>query len=360
MTNRAQQAKADEKAKASREARPRPDPPRGRRAGARRSPRSSASPATIRPASSVPLRPATVEDRRRLEAVRLYTAARGLEDRGLWTDAVALLQEASKLDPDSVAIARRLAKIYIGALGRPDLAIAVRPSRPRDRAGRYRDPLQAGGLLFASGASPRPPRRSSRRSWPTPSSPRIRPGRLVAEFELGRLYSTRLKQLDKAADAFAKVIEDLDDKSANRLSPGEQHRILGNDPATAYLNFGMIFLAAKRDELVVKAFERGLVYDEDNPQIALLLAETLLRLHKPRAGPGAGRPRHPASAAGRRGVRPAGQGAQGAGPREGDHAAARGGRPSATARTCRSSTSWPIATARPARSRRPRPCTSRC
>src|SRR5579883_458235 len=73
------------------------------------------------PRPSLPLRPATVEDRRRQEATRLYTAARGLEDRGLWTDAVALLQEALKLDPDSVAIARRLSKIYIGALGRPDL-----------------------------------------------------------------------------------------------------------------------------------------------------------------------------------------------------------------------------------------------
>ncbi len=74
------------------------------------------------PRPSVPLRPATVDDRRRLEATRLYTAARAMEDRGLWSDAVDLLQQASKLDPDSVAIARRLAKIYVGALGRPDLA----------------------------------------------------------------------------------------------------------------------------------------------------------------------------------------------------------------------------------------------
>ena len=46
------------------------------------------------------------------------------------------------------------------------------------------------------------------------------------------------------------MIEDLDDKSANRLSPVELNRILGNDPSSAYLNFGLIFLAAKRDDLV--------------------------------------------------------------------------------------------------------------
>ncbi len=106
------------------------------------------------------------------------------------------------------------------------------------------------------------------------------PGRLLAEYELGRLYSGRLHQTDKAADAFAKVLDGLDDRSANRLSPLDQFRILGNDPATAYLNFGLVFLAAKRYELAVKALERGLVYDEDNSQISLVLADTLLKLNR--------------------------------------------------------------------------------
>ena len=34
-----------------------------------------------------------------------------------------VLQEALKLEPDSIAVARRLSRIYIGALGRPDLAL---------------------------------------------------------------------------------------------------------------------------------------------------------------------------------------------------------------------------------------------
>ena len=77
-----------------------------------------------------------------------------------------------------------------------------------------------------------------------------------------------------------KVLEGLDDKSANRLSPSEQNRILGNDPAQTYLGLGMVFIVAKRNELAVKALERGLVYDEDNSQISLLLAETLVKLSK--------------------------------------------------------------------------------
>ena len=77
------------------------------------------------------------------------------------------------------------------------------------------------------------------------------------------------------------MIEALDDKSANRLSPADLHRILGGDPSRRPTSsFGMIFLGRQQDDLAVKALERGLVYDEDNPQIALLLAETLLRPDK--------------------------------------------------------------------------------
>jgi tetratricopeptide (TPR) repeat protein len=235
------------------------------------------------PRAFVPLRPATVDDRRRIEAVRLYSAARALEDLRRWTDAVSLLQEASKLDPDSVAIPRRLSKIYIGAMGRPDLAIeygrkvlALEPGDSETLARLFdffmqldpekSDSPGAEALLKEVLANPRLDAHA--------------PGRLLAEFELGKLYYTRLRQFEKAADAYAKVMDGLDDKSANRLTPAELTRILGNEPALAYLNFGLVFITSRRDALAARALERAMVYDEDNPQIAMVLAETLLRLHK--------------------------------------------------------------------------------
>ncbi len=235
------------------------------------------------PRPFIPLRPATVDDRRRIEAVRLYTAARALEDLRRLSDAVSLLQDASKLDPDSVAIARRLSKIYVGALGRPDLAVEygrkVLALEPGDTETLSRlfdffmqldpaksDSAAAEALLKEVLANPRLEAHA--------------PGRLLAEFELGKLYYTRLRQFDKAADAYAKVMDGLDDKSANRLSPADLKRILGDDPSMAYLNFGLIFITARKDELAARALERSLVYNEDNPQIAIVLAETLLRLRK--------------------------------------------------------------------------------
>jgi tetratricopeptide (TPR) repeat protein len=230
------------------------------------------------PQPFVPLRPATVEDRRRTEVLRLFGAARALEDRRHWSDAAALLQEALKIDPDSVAIARRLSRIYVGALGRPDLAVqyskrvlAAEPSdsdtltRLVDFYNQRNDAASAEALIQEVLANPKLDAHA--------------PGRLMAQFELGGLYAGALHDVAKAADAYGKVIEALDDKSANRLSGRDQLRVLGNDPAMSYLKFGLIFLAAKRLEPAVKALERGLVYDEDNLQIALLMADTLLKLN---------------------------------------------------------------------------------
>ena len=136
--------------------------------------------------------------------MRLYSAARALEDRRAWSDAVALLQEAPKLDPDSIAIARRLSRIYIGALGRPDLAsntasgcLPSIPATPRRCPSwstiiRKNDPPGAEALL--------------ERGSGQPQARRARAGAAAGRFELGELYSGRLHQIDKAADAFAKVI----------------------------------------------------------------------------------------------------------------------------------------------------------
>lgn len=228
----------------------------------------------------VPLRPATVEDRRHTEVARLFSAARGLEDEHSWGEAAALLKDALKLEPDSVAIARRLCRIYLGALSRPDLAVEfgkrVLVNDPGDSDTLIRlvdyydktDPGQAEGLLKQVLASPKLDAHA--------------PGRLMAEFELGKLYSGKMRQVDKAADAWAKVLAGLDDRSANRLAPAHQLRVLGHQPSVAYLNFGFIFLAAHRLDLAAKAFERGLVYDDDNPQIEILLADTLLKLNRGR------------------------------------------------------------------------------
>ncbi len=226
----------------------------------------------------VPLRPATVDDRRETEIARLFSAARGLEDAHSWAEAAALLKDALKLEPDSVAIARRLCRIYLGPLSKPDQAVEF------GKRVLIHDPADSDTLIrlvdYFDKVDPRQAEDLLKQVLANPKLDVHAPARLLAEFELGKLYSSRLRQVDKAADAFAKVVVGLDDRSANQLAPAHQLRILGHQPSVAYLNFGFVFLAARKLELAAKAFERGLVYDEDNPQISLLLAETLLKLNR--------------------------------------------------------------------------------
>ncbi len=226
----------------------------------------------------VPLRPATVDDRRQSDAVRYYTAARALEDQGAFADAAALLQEALKLEPDSTAVARRLCRIYIGALARPDMAV------PYGRRVLAMDPADTDTLSqlveYYKKVDTRAAEALLVEVLANSKLDAHAPGRLVALSELGKLCASRLHQVQKAADMYAKLLDGLDDKSAGRLSPVDQTRIWGNDPAQAYLSFGMVFLAAQRNELAARALERGLAYDEDNSQIALTLADTLVKLNK--------------------------------------------------------------------------------
>ena len=177
--------------------------------------------------------------------MRLYSAARALEDQRAWSDAVTLLQEALKLDPDSIAVdtSPRAGSTSVRS-GRPELALqygkrvlAIDPGDTNTLAQlvdyyKKNDPAGAEGLLNDVLANPKLDAHA--------------PGRLLAEFELGKLYSGRLHQTEKAAEAYAKVLHALDDKSANRLSPADLARVLGDDPAVAYLEFSLVFLAAKK------------------------------------------------------------------------------------------------------------------
>ena len=236
------------------------------------------------PRPFVPLRPATVDDRRRIEAVRLYQRGPGpgrpspVGRRG--GPAPGGIEARSRLGRDRPPPEQDLYRRDGPA--RP--GHRIRPEGPGHRAGRYRDARPAVRLLHAIGSEKSDSAAAEALLKEVLANPKLdahAPGRLLAEFELGKLYADRLRQIEKAADAYAKVIDALDDKSANRLSPADQARDPGQRPVAWPTSIsGLVFIAAKRDELAVRALERAMVYDEDNPQIALVLAETLLRLRK--------------------------------------------------------------------------------
>ena len=93
------------------------------RPGARPTPGEFALPGEDPPRAFVPAHPRTVEEQRRVEALRYYAAARALEDRRQFNDAIKTLEKALASDPESTAALRRLSRINF-AMGRETPAVA--------------------------------------------------------------------------------------------------------------------------------------------------------------------------------------------------------------------------------------------
>jgi tetratricopeptide (TPR) repeat protein len=251
---------------------PKPIPPDQ---GARLAPADFALPGEDPPKAFVPARPRTIDEQKRVEALRYFTVARSYEERRQFSKAIESLEKALEGNPDPTPMLRRLARINF-ALGKDDPAVSyarrVLQADPGDvetielLIRHYRDDPAAAETLLKDVLKNE---KLGKNSF----------GALYVEFELGNLYEASL-QFDKAAASFAKVVEALDDKLNGRLSPNELRRFLGNDEAQAYLRFGRVFLQARKTDLAVKAFQRGLVYDADEPLLLILLSQTYLEAGK--------------------------------------------------------------------------------
>ena len=227
----------------------------------------------------VPLHPRTAEDQARIDALDDYVSARALEDQRRNREAIDLLERALEKDPESLAVARRLARLCF-SMGRirqaVDYSRRVLKADPDDTAtlGQLIDHYRARrdlaglqGLLDATLADPKLGKEGA--------------AGLLARRALGDLYAEqRPPQVAKAADAYARVIEGLDSRAAARFSPADLKRILGEE-APSYERFGDVFFVAKRFDLAIRAYRRGLAYDPDQADLPRKLAQAQLRAGKP-------------------------------------------------------------------------------
>ncbi len=223
-------------------------------------PAAYALPGEDPPKGFVPTHPRTVAESKRVESLRYYAVARAQEDLRQYPEAVRTLEKALALDPEASAVLRRLSRLSF-ALGRDGDAIGyckrVIATDPGDvetialLIDRYKDdPPAAEAFLKQTLANPKLDKTAT--------------GALYLEFELGNLYEAT-QRTNQAAASFAKIMDALDEKSNARLNPSELRRFLGNDEGQAYLRFGRVFLQATKFDLAIRAFRRGLVYDDDDP-----------------------------------------------------------------------------------------------
>lgn len=232
------------------------------------------------PENFVPLRPRTGDDRERIDAIRLYAAARALEDARQLREARSLFEEADRRSPDDPAILRRLCHLNL-ATGRVDQAIEIGQRvlnlDPNDaltlarlvavHVDRRNDPDAALALIEKVVANP-------------DHDPASAGGLLARRFQGDVLYEVK-GDLPKAAEAYAALLDGFDNRRSSRLTELQARQILREGDAEALLRFGEVFLRAKRYDLATRALERGLLYDPDQPQIGRVLAEALFRQGQP-------------------------------------------------------------------------------
>ena len=190
-----------------------------------------------------------------------------------------MLEKALAKAPESVAILRRLARL---GFGRGDVKSAIQYSKRVVEA----DPNDAATLRMLSEHFQRKGDLAAAEALldgvvAHPGLDRGSPAFLVAQNDLGDLYSQRSGQAAKAADAYAKVVEGLDSRALARLSLADQRRILGEDEARSYQKYGDAFARARRFDLAIRAYKRGLVYEQDHPGLPRKIAAALLKAGKP-------------------------------------------------------------------------------
>lgn len=231
------------------------------------------------PALFIPAHPSTLEDKKIIELTELYATARAHESRREWNEAIEILDQCIKIDPENVAVLKRLSRLNL-ALGRMEpgvdyakKALAIAPDNAltlRLVISYYERRNQfnlAEKLLDETIANPKLPAKSATA--------------LYAHFARGLLYAGRLQQPEKAGDELKIVMDLLDDKEIANDPTGESARILGNNPANLYMNFGRIFVAIKRWNEAVRAFEQGSSYNPDDTLMPVLLVTSLLEADKP-------------------------------------------------------------------------------
>ncbi len=231
---------------------------------------------------SQPLRPRTVEDRRRLRVMQAFAAARAMEDQRRWDRAITLYEEALGLRPESVPILKSLSQLSFRT-GEVEQGIAYAEQTLAI------DPNDSVSLRRLASLYPRLQRfddleRLLERVLANPKLDKNQANALLAHNELGKIYAVQQDDdaAGRAAEQFAVVLNGLDRPEALSLTRSEVTRILGTNPGDSYRLYGLVFLQASRFDLAIEAFERSLIYEPDEPRVALLMIQALLAADRAR------------------------------------------------------------------------------
>ncbi len=202
------------------------------------------------PQPLVPRKISGPEDRDRLEALAMFSAARMLENRDKEAEALRLYQRALRYDPQAATIARHVVllayrmkrhaeavryALKLIDLDKPDplllnqLAIHLTDQGEWDRAIEIYESALGGG------------------------NQELRAADVLLRMQMGRLYNL-VEKYDRAAESFSLVLDALQASDSAALDE-QLRKILLGDAASTYNLIGDTFLLANRPEDAADAFE---------------------------------------------------------------------------------------------------------
>jgi tetratricopeptide (TPR) repeat protein len=232
-----------------------------------------------KPAPAKPIRPVSAQDLTHREAMALYGLAMTRQHADRLVDSVRLLEQARQLDPESAAIARALAPLYL-ALNRSDDAVNAGRKAVEGDPGDYESWVLLGRQYKRLGRLDEAARAFDRAL----TSPNLddRPElRSQFAYSAGRLRE-ELGQCDLAVNAYLQVVKILDQPYQLLESTLLTREEIAEQAADTYERMIRTCVAGKQFERAMELYAKAeKKYPKVGPRLDLSLARLSIAQKKP-------------------------------------------------------------------------------
>lgn len=200
-----------------------------------------------------PVKPRTPTEQSRLEAAAWYMTGQLREGRNDFTGAVEAYKKAVELDPEAVQVYRALVPLAFSLNQTKDAvqyALKALELDPDDSGLLRRLGVQAASERNLPGAI-----QFFEKAIASPKIDKKSAMFVLLNRDLGILQAA-VGQMEKSADAFEIVFDALSKPREYNLDDRTRGALI-QDPATTFERMGQVFLAAKRTDKAIAAFERA-------------------------------------------------------------------------------------------------------
>ncbi len=225
----------------------------------------------------VPLNPRTVDDTRRLEAVKQFCIACRLENQYRWNDAIEAYRKALENDPNSLAIFKSLIKTCRAARRMQEATQYMREALERDAEDF--EMLDWLGDTLAEQGQIEQAVDYFKRSLASPKLPKRHPAAVILKHKLGTINEI-MKNYGEAAGYFRDVMDAMERPADYNLNNLEMTPTFLRNRADTYERFAGVFRQAKRFDDSLRALRLAQAASPRTTRFSLNLADLYIDQEK--------------------------------------------------------------------------------